>query len=243
MFILNEPITFSHPTAWGMDQWEGAIRPKWMGMGEAAPGVLPCHWLHAEARCRVLKPSDATSSFRKTYIKTPLKRSYNQKSEDCPDGSIENQRPTAQSGWPRNECSALGQNRVRPTEVSAKVQTTRPITHDPGNMSRGRPSQRHATPRTTSARAGKQASRPRNLPRTTADASVRAGKERPTSGREFIGQISSARPRRPTRIRPTRPFRLAHDPTVRPIVPTDRPNAAVDPKPVLKPKLMFSSPA
>ncbi|CAA7034320.1 unnamed protein product [Microthlaspi erraticum] len=72
MFILNEPITFSHPAAWGMDQWEGAIRPKWMGMGEAAPGVLPCHWLHAEARCRVLKPSDATLSFRKTYIKTPL---------------------------------------------------------------------------------------------------------------------------------------------------------------------------
>ncbi|CAA7023978.1 unnamed protein product [Microthlaspi erraticum] len=55
MFILNGPITFSHPAAWGMDQWEGAIRPKWMGMGEAAPGVLPCHWLHAEARCRVLK--------------------------------------------------------------------------------------------------------------------------------------------------------------------------------------------
>ncbi|CAA7027620.1 unnamed protein product [Microthlaspi erraticum] len=25
MLILNEPITFSYPTAWGMDQWEGAI--------------------------------------------------------------------------------------------------------------------------------------------------------------------------------------------------------------------------
>ncbi|CAA7040219.1 unnamed protein product [Microthlaspi erraticum] len=40
-----------------------------------------------------------------------------------------------------------------------------------------------------------------------------------------------------------RPFRLGHDPTVRPIVPTDRPNAAVDPKPVLKPDFIFSSPA
>ncbi|CAA7013695.1 unnamed protein product [Microthlaspi erraticum] len=29
----------------------------------------------------------------------------------APDGHIENQRPNAQSGWPRNECSALGQNR------------------------------------------------------------------------------------------------------------------------------------
>ncbi|CAA7058118.1 unnamed protein product [Microthlaspi erraticum] len=72
MLILNEPITFSYPAAWGMDQWEGAIRLKWIGMEEAAPGVQPCHWLHAEARCRVLKPSDATSSFRKTYIKAPL---------------------------------------------------------------------------------------------------------------------------------------------------------------------------
>ncbi|CAA7042304.1 unnamed protein product [Microthlaspi erraticum] len=31
----------------------------------------------------------------------------------APDGSIENQRPTVQSGWPRNERSTLGQNIVR----------------------------------------------------------------------------------------------------------------------------------
>ncbi|CAA7059753.1 unnamed protein product [Microthlaspi erraticum] len=71
MFILNGPITFSYPAAWGMDQWEGAIRPKWMGMGEAAPGVLPCHWLHAEARCRVLKLRRHLE-LPKTYIKAPL---------------------------------------------------------------------------------------------------------------------------------------------------------------------------
>ncbi|CAA7024144.1 unnamed protein product [Microthlaspi erraticum] len=34
----------------------------------------------------------------------------------------------------------------------------------------------------------------------------------------------------------------AQDPTVRPIVPTDRPNAAVDPKPFLKPNPHNSSP-
>ncbi|CAA7018005.1 unnamed protein product [Microthlaspi erraticum] len=66
---------------------------------------------------------------------------------------------------------------------------------------------------------------------------------------------SRVRPRfhRPIFIRPTtaadhesvrpRPFRLGHDPIIRPIVPTDRPNAAVDPKPVLKPDFIFSSPA
>ncbi|CAA7040074.1 unnamed protein product [Microthlaspi erraticum] len=67
--------------------------------------------------------------------------------------------------------------------------------------------------------------------------------ERPTSGRETIGQISSVRPQPADReiIRP-RPFRLGQDPTVRPIVPTDRPNAAVDPKPFLKPNPHNSSP-
>ncbi|CAA7059726.1 unnamed protein product [Microthlaspi erraticum] len=73
----------------------------------------------------------------------------------APDGHIENQRPNAQSGWPRNACSALGQNRIRPTEVSAKVQTDRPITqHDPGNIvPRSAKLQAfHATPRTTMPR-------------------------------------------------------------------------------------------
>ncbi|CAA7040813.1 unnamed protein product [Microthlaspi erraticum] len=50
MLIFNGPITFSYPAAWRMDQWEGAIRSKWMGMGEAAAGVPQRHWLHAEER-------------------------------------------------------------------------------------------------------------------------------------------------------------------------------------------------
>ncbi|CAA7047571.1 unnamed protein product [Microthlaspi erraticum] len=92
------------------------------------------------------------------------KRSYNQKSGDCPDGSIEKQSPTTQSGWPRNACSALGQNCVHPSEVSAKSETTRPIMHhDPGNLSPRSASPQPATPqlRTTKARElGSNASRP-----------------------------------------------------------------------------------
>ncbi|CAA7020057.1 unnamed protein product [Microthlaspi erraticum] len=133
----------------------------------------------------------------------------------------------------------------RPTEVSAKVQpsadhATRPGKHCPAV---GQASTFHATPRTT-MRASRE-TRPRGRAtrsRTTADASVRAGKERPTSGRETIGQIYPPdQPADHETIRP-RPFRLGQDPTVRPIVPTDRPNAAVDPKPFLKPNPHNSSP-
>ncbi|CAA7058119.1 unnamed protein product [Microthlaspi erraticum] len=70
------------------------------------------------------------------------------------------------------------------------------------------------------ARAGKQslaAAQP--VPRTTADASVRAGKECPASGRETIGQIFVRRPSRPTMKHPARPFRLGQ----RPDCPADRP--------------------
>ncbi|CAA7041017.1 unnamed protein product [Microthlaspi erraticum] len=136
----------------------------------------------------------------------------------APDGSIENQRRTAQTGWPRNECSALGQNpRGRPRHNATPAAHDQP--REPGN-----------------------ASRPRNLSRTTADASVRAGKHVP-SGRETIGQSSSVRPHRPT-VKSSGHDRSdsAKDPTVRPIVPTDRPNAAVDPKPFLKPNPHNSSP-
>ncbi|CAA7058015.1 unnamed protein product [Microthlaspi erraticum] len=145
------------------------------------------------------------------------------------------QRPTAQSGWPRNECSALGQNRIRPTEVSAKVQTTRPITqHDPGNIARGRPSFNvHATPRTTK-RASRE-TRPRG--RATRSAChgrcIRPSRERTSHVRPriFIGQTQSLDHAGRPRIRPTPTVPTRHDPTVRPIVPHDRPNAAVDPKP------------
>ncbi|CAA7030420.1 unnamed protein product [Microthlaspi erraticum] len=87
-------------------------------------------------------------------------------------------------------------NHIRPTEVSAKVpnrpadHATRPGKHCPAV---GQASNAHATPRTTKAREPGNKPRGRaTRSRTTADASVRAGKERPTSGRETIGQISSA---------------------------------------------------
>ncbi|CAA7040222.1 unnamed protein product [Microthlaspi erraticum] len=76
------------------------------------------------------------------------------------------QRPTAQSGWPRNACSALGQNCVRPSEVSAKVQN-----HSADHASRpgklkpavGHATTAYATPRTIMPRKpGSNASRPRN---------------------------------------------------------------------------------
>ncbi|CAA7049281.1 unnamed protein product [Microthlaspi erraticum] len=134
-------------------------------------------------------------------------------------------------------------NLVRPSEVSAKVQTvgrtqSRPGKHCP----------RSATPRHDRARPNRasreNASRPRNFtPRTTADASVRAGKLRPASGQDFIGQFT-----RPTTaadhasVRP-RPFRLGHIPDC----PADRPDRPSQrrgrPEALLKPKLMFSSPA
>ncbi|CAA7015408.1 unnamed protein product [Microthlaspi erraticum] len=82
-----------------------------------------------------------------------------------PDGSIENSAQTAQSGWPRNDCFTLGQTIVRP-EVSAKVQTIRPITARPGKHcpAVGQPRPLHAMPRTTMPREpGSKASRPRNL--------------------------------------------------------------------------------
>ncbi|CAA7051133.1 unnamed protein product [Microthlaspi erraticum] len=123
-------------------------------------------------------------------------------------------------------------NHIRPTEVSAKVQN-RPADHAsrPGKHSRGRPSQRHAKPRTTK-RASRE-TRPRGRAtrsRTTADASVRAGKDVPRPA-----EISSAKSIRSTTpadretSAPTVPTRPRPD--VRPIVPHDRPNAAVDPKP------------
>ncbi|CAA7043981.1 unnamed protein product [Microthlaspi erraticum] len=153
--------------------------------------------------------------------------------------------PKPRSPAGRETCSALGQSHVRPTEVSAKVQTDRPITQRPGKHCPAvGQANAHATPRTTKAREPGNKPRGRaTRSRTTADASVRAGKERPTSGRESSAKSHpldhAGRPRiRPTPTVPTRPR-----PIVRPIVPHDRPNAAVDPKPFLKPKLMFSSPA
>ncbi|CAA7040560.1 unnamed protein product [Microthlaspi erraticum] len=52
----------------------------------------------------------------------------------APDGSIENSAQTAQSGWPRNERSTLGQISSVRLKSRPKSKTVRPITHhDPGN--------------------------------------------------------------------------------------------------------------
>ncbi|CAA7046686.1 unnamed protein product [Microthlaspi erraticum] len=134
-------------------------------------------------------------------------------------------------------------NHIRPSEVSAKVPNHRPITHhDPGNIV-PRSAKLNAHRARPNARAGKQASRPRNLrvPRPMHPSEPgRTSHVRPRISSANL--IRSTTPADRESVRP-RPFRLAHDPIVRPIVPHDRPNAAVDPKPFLKPKLMFSSPA
>ncbi|CAA7021318.1 unnamed protein product [Microthlaspi erraticum] len=81
----------------------------------------------------------------------------------APDGYIENQRPNAQSGWPRNMFRARP-NRIRPTEVSAKVQppadhATRPGKHCPAVGQAKRFTPRRARP---AREPGNKASRPRN---------------------------------------------------------------------------------
>ncbi|CAA7020046.1 unnamed protein product [Microthlaspi erraticum] len=138
-------------------------------------------------------------------------------------------------------------NHIRPSEVSAKVRN-RPADHaitTRETLSRGRPSQAPRRTRTTMPREpGNKASRPRNpfrVPRPMHPSEPGKNVPRPA-------EKPSAKSHPPTTpadresIRP-RPFRLGHDPIVRPIVPHDRPNAAVDPKPFLKPNFIFSSPA
>ncbi|CAA7053769.1 unnamed protein product [Microthlaspi erraticum] len=121
-----------------------------------------------------------------------------------------------------------------------KFQTVRPITHhDPGNNV-----PRSATTTLTPAahdHAREPGSKPRGratFSRTTADAPSEPGR-RPASGRETSAKSSPSDHSRPT----TNPS--GHDRSDstdgRPIVPTDRPNAAVDPKPVLKPVSYFQA--
>ncbi|CAA7041545.1 unnamed protein product [Microthlaspi erraticum] len=149
----------------------------------------------------------------------------------APDGHIENQRPNAQSGWPRNACSALGQNVFRPTECLGQSPTLGRSRTRPGKLkSRGRPTPRHK-PRTTSARAGKRlaaAQLPR-VPRCTPSEPGNYAHVRPRpSAKSYPSDHSRPteiiRPRpfrlgRPLNIRP-RPFRLGQ----RPDCPADRPN-------------------
>ncbi|CAA7039494.1 unnamed protein product [Microthlaspi erraticum] len=111
--------------------------------------------------------------------------------------------------------------------------------HDPGNIARGRP-QRHATPRTTSRASREQASRPRN-PRVPRPMHPSEPGNVPVRPRTSAKSHPPTTPADRESVRP-RPFRLGPRPDVRPIVPTDRPNAAVDPKPVLKPKFHIFKP-
>ncbi|CAA7020855.1 unnamed protein product [Microthlaspi erraticum] len=133
------------------------------------------------------------------------KRSYNQKSGDCLDGLIKNQCPTAQTGWPRNYCFALGQSHIRPSEVSAKVRN-RPADHAtrPGEHC---PAVGHATnaPRRDAhdhaARPGEQglaAVQPVPVPRPMHPSE--SGKIVPRPAEKPSAKSLSARPRRPTVI-------------------------------------------
>ncbi|CAA7050016.1 unnamed protein product [Microthlaspi erraticum] len=153
----------------------------------------------------------------------------------APDGHIENQRRTRSpagrgTNVPRSAKTVSVRLKSRP-----KSKTTRPITHhDPGNLSpRSATPQRHAA-HDQSARAGEVTPRGRAThSRTTHEHPSDPGNSRVRP--RFPSANLSARPQPADReiIRP-RPFR--------PIVPTDRPNAAVDPKPFLKPNPHNSSP-
>ncbi|CAA7037708.1 unnamed protein product [Microthlaspi erraticum] len=133
--------------------------------------------------------------------------------------ALSRKRPTAQSGWPRNECSARPNQSVRlksrPKFKPPADHASRPGKHVPRSAK-----PRHSRqPRTTMPRepgSNLAAAQPSAYHGRCA---VRAGKLRPASGRE-----SSANLHRPTTaadhesVRP-RPFRLGHDP-----IPADRPD-------------------
>ncbi|CAA7030086.1 unnamed protein product [Microthlaspi erraticum] len=127
----------------------------------------------------------------------------------APDGYIENQRPNAQSGWPRNECSALGQNRIRPTEVSAKVNrsadhATRPGKHCPAvgqdNVSRHAAHDQRAS-RETSLAAAQPVRVPRRCIRPSRE---RTSHVRPRNHRPNLYPRPVADHIRPTADRPIR---------------------------------------
>ncbi|CAA7046901.1 unnamed protein product [Microthlaspi erraticum] len=121
-----------------------------------------------------------STAFTILQVTPNQKRSYSQKSEGCSRRLYRESAPNAQSGWPRNECSALGQNRSVRLKSRPKF-NRRPITqHDPGNIVPRSAKQtftpRRARPRRASRETSLAAAQPS---RTTADASVRAGKNVP----------------------------------------------------------------
>ncbi|CAA7059336.1 unnamed protein product [Microthlaspi erraticum] len=178
-----------------------------------------------------------TSSLR-ALIELTFQRNWNgliwmsrkgviQKSEDCPDGSIEKR-----AGWPRNEFPRSAKV-IRPS-----LPKPRPITHTTRETSRGRPSSTSRQPRTTS----------------------RASREKPRGRATRVPRPMRVRPGKPSHVRPKHRPNL-HPPTTAADhessghdrsdaatmtrCPADRPdrpsNAAVDPKPVLKPVSYFQA--
>ncbi|CAA7036490.1 unnamed protein product [Microthlaspi erraticum] len=114
---------------------------------------------------------------------------------------------------------------------------SRPGKHVPRSA---KPRTRHAA-HDHAARAGKQslaAAQPTRVPRPMAPSEPGStSRVRPRKHRPILTRPTTAADRET--IRP-RPFRHDHDPIVRPIVPRPS-NAAVDPKPVLKPVSCFQA--
>ncbi|CAA7046779.1 unnamed protein product [Microthlaspi erraticum] len=151
-----------------------------------------------------------------------MKRSYNQKSGDCPDGSIENQRPTAQSGWPRNDVPRSAKTDSVRLKSRPKFKPTG-RSHAPGKhcpRSAKLQASRHRARPSASRETSLAAAQP--ISRTTADACrpsrertshVRPRNHRPNLRSTTPADRESSAPTVPTRPRPD----------VRPIVPTTVP--------------------
>ncbi|CAA7040832.1 unnamed protein product [Microthlaspi erraticum] len=154
----------------------------------------------------------------------------------APDGHIENQRRTRRPAGRGTNVPRSAKTVFRPTEVSAKVQTARPITqHDPGNIvPRSAKFQRSRHAAHDQAREpGKQASRPRNHFAYHGRCIRPSREERPTSGRETIGQIHPPTSRPTVKSSgptvPTRPkTRLSGRPSRRPSERRGRPEAVFE---------------
>ncbi|CAA7016806.1 unnamed protein product [Microthlaspi erraticum] len=160
----------------------------------------------------------------------------------APDGHIENQRRTRRpagrgTNVPRSAKTVSVRLKSRP-----KSKPSADHAYDPGNIvpRSAKQASRHAAH--DQARASRETSlaAAQPVPRTTADASVRAGKNVPRPA-EKPSAKSIRRPSRPTEIiRPDRSDSAKTRLSGR--RPDDRPNAAVDPKPFLKPNPHNSSP-
>ncbi|CAA7041337.1 unnamed protein product [Microthlaspi erraticum] len=128
-------------------------------------------------------------------------------------------------------------NLIRPSEVSAKVQTvgrSRITTRETSPRSANAPTPHRARPKRASRE--KPRGRATRVPRPT----LRPSRElRPVRPRFHRPNLHPSDHATAATIRPDRSDSATT--RFRPIVPTDRPNAAVDPKPVLKPVSYFQA--